>query len=111
MRGNEIQWTPDSRNMLVTTMPQDLSVEEYVGKVSLGSRGSKSTEAKGSGSTVTLYQSKHVSSADQKAPISDPWNLNTFYRDLALVDASRGEVKIIVHGQRIAKYSLSPNGL
>src|SRR6266478_5264640 len=111
VRGDEIQWTPDSRYVLVTTMPQDLSVEEYVGKVSLGSAGSKSTEAKGSGSTVTFYQSNHVSSTDQKAPKSDPWNLDVFFRDLALVDVTTGKAKVIVHGQRIAKYSLSPNGL
>jgi dipeptidyl aminopeptidase/acylaminoacyl peptidase len=111
IRGDEIQWTPDGRSILITAVPQELSIEEYVSRASFASQGLKSTKIGGPGSTAIVYQSNDMSSSGPEAPRSDPWSLNGFSRDLILVNISSGETKTIVRGQKIAKYALSPNGL
>jgi dipeptidyl aminopeptidase/acylaminoacyl peptidase len=106
VRGDKIEWTPDSGKILVTTVPMGLSVEEYVTKRT-STEGNKEEKAdtKAPGSTVILYR------LDAKeAPISDPWNLDVTLRDLVSVDVANGKATVIAGGHRIAHYLSSPDG-
>jgi len=110
IRGNQIEWTRDARHVLVTTPPEGVSLEEYVERVS-GSRPETRVNEEGSGSTAILYQSKTNSDDRGRLGKSDPWNLDDVWRDLTSLNVESGEVKILVHGSRIATFSLSPDGL
>jgi len=109
VRADEIEWLPDGHNILVTTIPDDLSVEEYARRVLSNGEGQKPVVEKVQDSTVAIYRSR-LTGGNKEAPKSDPWNLNTALRDLAVVDVVNGKSATMVHGQRIAKYLLSPDG-
>jgi len=110
VRAERIEWTLDSKNLLVTTVSEGLTVEDYVKEVSSTDGSVKSRASKAPGSTVTLYQSGTFSATGEKTLKSDPWNLNDTLRDLSSVDVDSGKMMAIVHGKRIASYFLSPDG-
>jgi dipeptidyl aminopeptidase/acylaminoacyl peptidase len=110
VRGDQIEWTPDGRKVVVTSVPDGVSLEEYVETFS-GGAGKNLMSAKASGLTVTLYRAKGIAQKDkEEVPLSDPWSLDSEWRDLAVVDVTSGEAKKIVRGQRIARFLISPNG-
>jgi dipeptidyl aminopeptidase/acylaminoacyl peptidase len=105
---DQIEWTPDSRSLLVTTLPEGLSPDDYAHRMSTpeNKRPSPAEEAP---SGVALYES-HPSSKDEKeSPQSDPWNLD-WRTDLVLIDVTSGKATTVVHNRRIQKYLLSPDG-
>jgi len=110
-RGNHIEWMPDSRSVLVTTLPEGLSVEDYVKRQTSRPESHEPTFAKAPGSTVVLYQGGRGSSENKDAQKSDPWNLDLSLADLAAVDVTTGKTEMIIKGQRIAKFLPSPDGL
>jgi dipeptidyl aminopeptidase/acylaminoacyl peptidase len=110
IRADETEWTPDGRHLLVTTLPADVSPSEYAKIVVAGQDSLKPQEAKIPGSTVILYESR-VSRPNESAPLtSDPWSLNEYRRDLAVIDVDTGRVHTIDHGHRITKHAISPDG-
>lgn len=110
VRADQIEWTPDARNILVTTLPEGLSLQAYIRAVEGGAGYQKSVASTAQGSTVTLYESIAIRESDKDSPPPDAWNLNSHLRDLSVVDVAAGKTSIIVRGQRIETCKLSPDG-
>jgi dipeptidyl aminopeptidase/acylaminoacyl peptidase len=105
---DEVLWSSDSRKILLTVRPGDLVPTAYARKVFNGQQRSYEGKSKITGSTAIVYES--IPDQSDAAPSSDPWNLEGYVRDLVLLDVVTGELDRIVRQQRIAKYSLSPDG-
>lgn len=108
--GTQIEWTRDGRSLLVTTLPEELSPETYAERLSSGQQSEDRHETSASGSRVFVYEGNAKSLGNDKHAGSDPWNLDVTLRDLTSVDVATGRAKRITTGQRIAWYSLSPDG-
>jgi dipeptidyl aminopeptidase/acylaminoacyl peptidase len=112
VRAEQIAWTLDSRRILVTTLPQELSLEEYVSKRVTGAESQKPNGNEPQGASVVLYTATIANLQDhEETPRSDPWNLNWTLRDLMLIDVSSGKGIVIVRSQKILRFLLSPDGL
>jgi dipeptidyl aminopeptidase/acylaminoacyl peptidase len=111
MQGNEIEWTPDSRHLLVTTPAGDLSRYDDVPKTSSESDIGGRPENAESGSTAILYLRDGVSDAAKRSSRSGPFDLDHQLRNLVSVDVRNGEISTLVHETRIMAYLLSPDGL
>jgi dipeptidyl aminopeptidase/acylaminoacyl peptidase len=111
IRYQGIQWTPDSRKILITAIPAGWPVSSFVTKVlSPGNNHTFQTETV-PGATVTLYRAYGPSPADRTFSTAFMFNLDAAYlRDLLLVDVTTGETQHLVAGQRIGWYAVSPNG-
>lgn len=109
IRGDQIEWTLNSREILVPTLPEDLSVDDYVSTRLYGRVRRNPLNVKRSESTVVLYN-PGAPATNAEQPESDAWNLDENLRDLALVHIATGKTRLIVRGQRVAKYLLSPDG-
>jgi dipeptidyl aminopeptidase/acylaminoacyl peptidase len=111
VRGDEMEWSRDGKTLFVTTVPRDLSNEDYAKILSSGKTGSNDDDARKTlGTTVLLYRAATVPPNKQVTPTSDPWSLDLYLRDLVSIEVSSGRIAWIVHGQRIAKFLLSPDG-
>ncbi len=108
--GTEIGWTADGQNLLVTTLPDELSPEGYAKRLSSGQESEKRAETETDGSTVFLYEGNRKSLENERHGKSDPWNLDVSLRDLTSMDIGSGKTKRIIRSQRIARYLLSPDG-
>jgi dipeptidyl aminopeptidase/acylaminoacyl peptidase len=108
VRGDQIEWLPNGETLFVTTVPRGLSSEGYAKILSSGKTQANNYDVrKTPGSSVILYRG---TSKNQETQTSDPWNLDFYLRDLASIEVSTGRTTWIIHGQRIAKYLLSPDG-
>jgi dipeptidyl aminopeptidase/acylaminoacyl peptidase len=111
VRGDCIQWTQDSRSLLITIVPQELTVEQYLSSVSVSIQDVKATVPKHrSAATVAVYESSVDPSGGSRPGTSDPWNLREKSRDLALIDTGSGQVRTMIRNRNIAAYKLSPDG-
>lgn len=109
IRGVEqIQWTPDSPSLLVTTLPEGVSPDDYARRMAVG-KGVQQSTGNAPPTGVTVYQSSTQGKGEKKPLQSDPWNLDRRV-DLVLVDVVSGKTRTIVHDQRIQSYFLSPDG-
>jgi dipeptidyl aminopeptidase/acylaminoacyl peptidase len=111
VRAEEIAWMQDSKAIFVTTLPEGLSIDEYVKKRTASSEGQSAAPAKSPGSTVLLYQAASTVAGKKEMPESDAWNLNWALRDLRLVDLASGQSRVIVRSRKIVKFLPSPDGL
>ena len=111
IRTDEIEWSPDSAKMIVESMPEGISVEDYVTRVTTPETSGGPLSRAGSSSTVNVYESEAVSSTGQRTPVSDPWNLDQTLKDLTVIDPRSGNAETLVHATRIAAYRLSPDGM
>ena len=109
VRADQIKWMPDSRKLLVTTVPSGLTSEEYVAGLSSRVPGTKSETAQTPGSTLTVFRSENKQAASEESPQSNPWNLDRTLRDLIMVEVASGRSTILVHDRKIAAYLLSPD--
>jgi dipeptidyl aminopeptidase/acylaminoacyl peptidase len=106
-----IQWLPDSREALITIIPERVSTEEYVRQVTSPVNSTASGMEPDSGAGVILYSSSRVASPELSVARSSRMNLDAFsFSELALIDVVSGAVKSISHGERIGWYSPSING-
>jgi dipeptidyl aminopeptidase/acylaminoacyl peptidase len=111
VRGDRIEWSKDGRNILFTTIPRDLTLDQYLNRVSVSVHDAKSTVANDApAATITLYESRVDQSGGRGLATSDPWNLGEKLRDLVLLDTESGEVRTLVRNRKIAAYQLSPDG-
>lgn len=103
--GTEIEWTPDSRRLVVATVPQKTLHQNQSGQGAVANHGYSRPAHETSDPTVVVYRS-------QPGPdyVSEPWSLEASCSDLVLVDIFSGEVSGIVLAQRISKYRISPDG-
>jgi dipeptidyl aminopeptidase/acylaminoacyl peptidase len=110
VRADQIEWMRDGKRIITTVLPEGLSVSAYITEVE-GRTGTHEIIAeRAESSTVTIYRSQRTGKTDGESPRSDPWNLNSSLRDLASVEVATGKTSILVHGQRIEMYILSPDG-
>ena len=109
VRGDQVVWSPDSNQLLVTALPQGLSPEGYARRLSARLYDDDQRRNGVRDSAVILYRSTR-SSEREGAPASDAWNLDWTLRDLVSVDVGTGKSAILVGGKRIAWYSISPDG-
>jgi dipeptidyl aminopeptidase/acylaminoacyl peptidase len=104
----QIEWALDGQHLLALIVPGGFSVEDYAKRVLSVDPGLKAGVDSAPGSTVVLYRSGGSGSHESTA--SPPWSLDDTLRDLAWVDVGSGKSSVLVHGERIAYFRLSPDG-
>lgn len=105
MLSREIQWTPDSRNIIVASVPSDETIDQFVREFRQGTRLREQDDK--SKDTILLYRWPPPENSNTT---TDPWNLNLFLCDLQVVNIKSGAARPIVHKQRIGTYKISPDG-
>jgi len=113
--GNPIQWTPDSRQVIVKLLPEDMTLDEAASLL-VANQEQSSSERKTIGSTVVIYSaSKAASQSNSVKPETTssqtpPWSFKRYLADLAMIDIDSGRVKRVVQRSLITRYWLSPDG-
>jgi len=110
VRTDQIEWTPDSHELLVTAVSERASRGDGAKTRLHEEQAEKGAESDAPGATVLLYSSGATSSRGNDPIQSGPWDLDERTRDLALIDARSGRATILVHSERIARYLLSSDG-
>jgi len=111
VRAIEIQWLPNSKEVLLTALPENLTPQQFAERA-LGNEVHKhlgEAADKVAGSTVVLFRAES-SGPQGEGKTESAWNLEGWLRDLVLVDVDSGKVRILGRGLRITKTSLSPDG-
>ena len=107
MLAREIQWTADGRALIVGTLPEGMSIDEYVHKYNdLATQGFDDTQQVHA--TASLYRSFQ---SEHPRVTSDPWSLNLYLCDLAVIELGNGDSHVVVRGERVGSYRVSPDGL
>jgi len=112
VRCDQIEWTPDSHQILTTTLPIEFSPIEYVRKASPEAAKTGSTEHNRIDASVTTFHSEPNHRAGREGTVSnsEPWNLNRYLRDLVIIEPNTGGLRPVVQGERISRFQLSPDG-
>jgi dipeptidyl aminopeptidase/acylaminoacyl peptidase len=106
-----IEWTPDSRSILLCTRPGQMTPKQNGTRTEGAEAQTGSLTPGPSGSTAVVYTARRMENVSAKSTRASRVNLDTLYlRDLALVDVGSGKAMPLSDGQRIGWYSLSPNG-
>jgi dipeptidyl aminopeptidase/acylaminoacyl peptidase len=106
-----IQWMPESRSVLLTTVPQNLSLSEYVETVMSSVSVVKQAMKDPVGATVTLYRGLAMPPGNVGAVRSSRVNLDAYsLADLVLIEIGTGRVTSVASGHRIGWYAASPDG-
>ena len=105
-RGVEMEWTPDSEKLLITTLPESLVAqkEQSSGEATRNVAPTVDLDRP----TVVVYKPPVHPAADSGT--SDPWDLEFDRRDLTLVDIRDGNATLLVRDERITSFFLSPDG-
>jgi dipeptidyl aminopeptidase/acylaminoacyl peptidase len=111
VRANEIQWLLNSKEVLVTVLPENLTPVQFAERATglVVRNDSVKPMDNLAGPTVVLYGSKSNGRQGPSKPVS-AWNLDIGLRDLVLVDVNNGTARPLDRGNRIAAYALSPDG-
>lgn len=109
IRGNQIEWTSDGRYLFVTTVPLGLSTEDFVARVLGKTPFSARSHSTFSQPAVLVYSNRDKGQGPQVPDQEGPWSLDLNLRDLVRIDVTNGAFKTIVHGKRVAAFSLSPD--
>ena len=109
VRADKLAWTPDSHNILLTSLPDGLSVEDFA-KIVMPGAEVRNSASKSVGLARTLYQSSLVVPDDKNDQTADPWNLERRRRDLYSVEVRSGKAFRVIRDKRIETYVLSPDG-
>ncbi len=104
VRGTRIEWTPDSKGLVLTTLPEGLKPE-----LSPGVKLDEPHATDPGVPTVILYRSAESANGRVQAE-SNPWSLDTYRRDLTRVEVDSGKTAVLVHDKGIATYLISPRG-
>lgn len=106
-----VQWLPNSRQVVVAVIPENISADYYVKRLASG-LGGQGANAAGvaPGSTVVVYHSRDAAGTKSESLKSDPWSLDIFLRDLVSIDVVTGKASTVVRGHRIANFLTSPDG-
>lgn len=112
VRTTEIQWLPNSREVLLTALPADLTPAQFAQRMSGNAprAASAGPEDNVAGATVRVYRPAPAGQEGSNKPDYGPWNLDAYIRDLVLVDVYSGKARTVDHGHRIATYALAPDG-
>jgi dipeptidyl aminopeptidase/acylaminoacyl peptidase len=106
VRENEVQWI-GNQAVLVTVFPESSGPGHSAG----GSTPPVNATADGdkSGSTVEVYSSHPTALAVADPHNVEPWNLDAYLSDLAVIDIGTGAVRRLTRNQRVGKYIVSPD--
>jgi dipeptidyl aminopeptidase/acylaminoacyl peptidase len=103
-RTTRINWMPDSKQVVLTTLPEQLKAEL------LSERKQEASQTQDSDvSSVLVYHGEptvHGPRQDESAP----WSLDVYRRDLTLIQVDSGRAVVLIHNKRMATYSISPAG-
>jgi dipeptidyl aminopeptidase/acylaminoacyl peptidase len=111
LRADNLQWSPDSRKLLVSSRADNSPNSEERSIPPLCTSDSPKSEAcVGIESTAIVYESESNGADSKRQTASVPWSLDEYMRDLLFVDIATGERKVILRNHRIARYVLSPDG-
>jgi dipeptidyl aminopeptidase/acylaminoacyl peptidase len=107
---SEIQWTPDSRQLLVKLLPAGMTAAAFHQTVSPAPAKPEQADAKNE-TTVKVYRShpEKSSSTAQTEPVG-AWSLEPYQADLALIEVANGRVRRLASKVRCARQALSPGG-
>jgi dipeptidyl aminopeptidase/acylaminoacyl peptidase len=106
-----IRWAPDSRHVLITVVPQQFSLDEYVRRVLSPVSSKKPSAELAPGATVVVYEGASASPDDVGAARASRYNLDAYtLADLVLVNIDNRDVRTISHGHRVGWYAVSPEG-
>jgi len=107
--GMKMRWTPDSKRVLVTALPEDITAGEYAKSVaSVGKMSDKDREPH---TTISLFSSEATRLSGEKNSAAVMTNLDEAYRhDLVLIDVDTGAAETLVRNERLRDYSLSHDG-
>lgn len=109
LRTSEIQWSANSQHLLVTALPDGFTPAEFLAKVSVGAEPRNRRNRDVDGSRVVLYGFPARLGGAMYPPQPGSWNLERYLADLVSIGID-GKIRTIVRSQRIASFSLSPNG-
>jgi len=106
----QIQWTPDSQQVLVTIASEErgTSIAGAVRGLAPGSR-ELASGYEGAPSAI-VYRSFGIFSEDDGTKTSDPLSTSSMAHDLALVEVMGGKTTHLVRNKKIATYQLSKDG-
>ncbi len=95
-------WTPDDRHVLISLLPEGMSLGDLDEDVGSGAKPSVAV------ATLTMYRSPDsIDSSSERAVKRPSWS----FSDLGLIDIESGAVRRIVRGVYLFPwYRLSPNG-
>lgn len=110
VRGDQIEWTPDDRALVVTTAPQDPRGGDSVEAGSVSTEGRKHGANTDGASSPLFYESGRHARGQSRSPVSRAWDLDIYRHDLTVVDRNDQRMTTLVHGERITAYSLAPDG-
>jgi dipeptidyl aminopeptidase/acylaminoacyl peptidase len=99
-----LYWTPDSKHIL-------LMLSHELRSSSRDKDAGNQSPSEELSSTVRVYRSTIPRAAASPPASSDPWSLDEYGRNLAVIDVVNGQVELIASNQRIARFLLSPDGL
>jgi dipeptidyl aminopeptidase/acylaminoacyl peptidase len=112
MRGpQQIAWTPDSRKLVVVTVPKKNSTPAPTEITRFDDSQDKTDEKGSSGPNVVVYKGSPVVRDGQVVDKSDPWGLEDTSGDLVLIDLSTGQATTLTQEKRIACFRVSGDGL
>lgn len=111
IRADKLEWMPNSAKVLTTILPENSSPEQYAERIlNSGNSAKDSLKAEVKGSSVVVYAGNRGQEQTKTVATSDPWSLETYRRDLALIDVQNSAVERLVRGGCISAYVVSPNG-
>lgn len=110
VRGDEIEWTPDGKQLAVTTQAQLRSPADSEQNRSLNSEPQSHLTGKAISPSALVYDSGAPTGGESFPSASNPWDLDIYRRDLTVVDASMGAATTLVRAKRIMAYSIAPDG-
>ncbi|MGB9072382.1 MAG: prolyl oligopeptidase family serine peptidase [Terriglobales bacterium] len=112
VRGARVEWMSGGEQLLTTVLPKGMSPEDYANRVlRSGAAIHEQQIPKTRGSLILIYESEPRPSQENVAATnSDPWSLEGYLGDLALLDIRDGAARRLVRSARIARYEPSPNG-
>jgi dipeptidyl aminopeptidase/acylaminoacyl peptidase len=109
VHSEQIEWTPDGRNVVIGVAgPRSARKEQAKDDPTAETQNAKSSELLHD--TAIVYGGGKASMKDKDDPESDPWNLNLALRDLVSIHIATGKITVLVTGNKISTYLISPDG-
>ena len=106
------RWTPDSRKLVVKTVPEGLTIDDIAGMLTRPETETKSSSDKEPGSTVVLYTSRVTKTAEEqeRERVRQNKNLEAYAVDLAVVDIHTGKTQRLARRIMADYWWVSPDG-
>jgi dipeptidyl aminopeptidase/acylaminoacyl peptidase len=111
VRATTLEWMPGSQQLATTVLPSGMTPETYARHVlQLGDASAEAETGQQQDATVRVYRAGSKQVPGAPAAQSNPWSLEGYLADLALIDITTSEVQRLVSGKLVAKYVPSPSG-